>query len=248
VALRRVEAPTVPVERAALSALPGTQTDRVELGVAFPDALDPKRPHPILVTQVTADPFRPNVDELSAYAPTALEQGYVVLTAQAIPWPESPKHDTLMHRYVTLRAALRWLQSEVPESESWPIVLAGFSGGAKIIQALAVSLTLEGRRVAGLFLGGCNEAHFRVLLAEHPEVKESFSRIAVYLSAGQQDRIAPPAAVRSVAESLRGEGVQHVELSLHPGEHRLNVQDLSRALGWFRTQIGPEPAPGASAR
>jgi predicted esterase len=245
-ALRRVEVPTVAVERDALAEIAAVRSDRVELAVAFPDAFDPARAHPILVTQVTADSFRPNIAELDRYAAAALEQGYVVLTAQGIPWPESEKNDTLMHRYVTVRAALRWLADEVPQSEPWPIVLAGFSGGAKISQVLAVSLTLEKRRVAGVFLGGCNEDHSRLLLKQYPTVQEPFSQIAFFLSVGTEDRIAPPAAVRSVAEQLRRSGVRHLELSIHPGGHRLDAGDLSKALNWFRTQTERERASDAS--
>jgi predicted esterase len=235
--IRRVEVPTAPLERAALAQVSSLRADRVELGVAFPPSFDPSEEHPILITQVTADRFRSNLAELGAYAPTALEQGYVVLTAQGIPWPDDPDDDTLLHRYASVRAALRWLAREVPRSESWPIVLAGFSGGAKISQVLAFSLTLEQRRVAGVFLGGCNEDHSRVLLAEYPSVRHSFSRIAFFLSAGKDDRIAPLSSVRAVAEHLRGSGVQRLELSEHPGEHRLDPRDLERALRWFQTQI-----------
>jgi len=239
--VRRIEVPTVPVERAALAGLPSLRDDRVELAVAFPDALDPEQDHPILITQVTADHYRPNVAELTEYAPTALEQGYVVLTAQGIPWPESEGSNTLLHRYATVRAALRWLASEIPQSERWPIILAGFSGGAKISQALAVSLMLEQHRVAGVFLGGCNEDHSRLLLAQYPTVKERFSQIAFFLSAGADDHIAPPTAVRAVAEQLRNSGVKRQQLSVHPGGHRLDVRDLSLALRWFRTQISGLP-------
>jgi predicted esterase len=239
-ALRQVEVDTVPMERAALAELPALSSDRVQLAVAFPDALDPTQDHPILITQVTADHYRPNVLEIGEYAPTALAQGYVVLTAQGIPWPESEKSDTLLHRYVTVRAALRWLEGEIPASKDWPIVLAGFSGGAKIVQVLAVSLTLEQHRVAGVFLGGCNEDHSRLLLAQYPSVRERFSQIAFFLSAGEDDRIAPPPIMGSVAEQLRRSGVQHLELSVHPGGHRLDTRDLSRALSWFRTQIEPQ--------
>jgi hypothetical protein len=134
--LRRVEAPTEPFERAALAELPAMRSDRVELAVAFPDRFDRAQEHPILITQVTSDRARSNIAELSAYAPTALALGYVVLTAQGIPWPTTARSDTLAHRYASVRAALRWLAGEVPQSQHWPIVLAGFSGGAKISQAL----------------------------------------------------------------------------------------------------------------
>jgi predicted esterase len=115
-------------------------------------------------------------------------------------------------------------------------VLAGFSGGAKISQVLAFSLTLEGRRVAGVFLGGCNEDHSQLLLREFPAAKERFSHIAFFLSGGEEDRIAPPAAVRDVADNLRRSGVQRLELSLHRGGHRLDRRDLSKALRWLRAQ------------
>jgi predicted esterase len=244
--VRRVEVPTDAVERKALLELPAFRDDRVEVAVALPHALDPAQPHPILITQVTADRHRSNVVELNEYAPAALEQGYVVLTAQGMPWPESPGSDTLLHRYVSVRAALRWLASEIPQSASWPLVIAGFSGGAKISQVLAVSLTLEQRHVAGVFLGGCNEDHSRVLLAEYPNVRERFSQISFFLSVGNDDRISPPGAVRSVAEHLRSSGARSVEVSVYRGGHRLDEQDLSKALRWFRGQLAPQRVPEGS--
>jgi hypothetical protein len=245
--LRRVEAATVPFESAALAELPPLRSDRVELAVAFPERFDPSREQPILITQVTSDRARSNIDELGTYAPAALAAGYVALTAQGIPWPTTARSDTLGHRYASVRAALRWLAGEVPQSVGWPIVLAGFSGGAKISQALAFSLTLEGRRVAGVFLGGCNEDHSRVLLGEFPTVKERFSQMAFFLSVGKEDRIAPPAAVREVADHLRRSGVQRLELSVHRGGHRLDPQTLSVGLRWLRAQMSAQPpvsAPG----
>jgi len=238
--LRQLEVASDPIERAGLAEIPSIAADRVALAVGFPAAFDAERVHPILVTQVTADRARPNIAELGAYAPAALEQDYVVISAQGIPWPERYQDDTLVHRYATLRAALRWLASEVPQSERWPIVLAGFSGGAKISQVLAFSLMLEQRRVAGVFLGGCNEDHSRVLLGEYPALQERFSQIAYYLSVGDDDRIAPPSSVRDVAKHLRASGARHVEVSTHPGNHRLDTRDLSQALRWFRAQLGLE--------
>jgi predicted esterase len=239
--VRIVQAPTAALEQEVLAKVPGVRSDQVELAVAFPPGFDPSRPHPILVTQVTAS-FRPNLDELSAYAPTALEQGYVVLTAQVSPWLEGERGDPLLYRYVALRAALRWLAAEAPGSGQWPLFLAGFSGGAKISQALAFSLMMEGRSVAGLFLGGCNEAHARVLLGEYPGLQQAYSQIAIFLSVGREDRIAPLTAVRGVAEELRKAGTQRLELSTYAGGHRLELRELEKALSWFRGL----PAPGAS--
>jgi predicted esterase len=235
--LRHVEVTTDPVERAALGEVPSLSSRRVALAVGFPDGFDPDGVHPILITQVPGGSSQPNTAGLATYAPAALAQGYVVLTAQGVPWPDSEKRDTLMHRYASVRAALRWLASELPQSEHWPIVLAGFSGGAKVSQVLAFSLALENRRVAGMFLGGCNEDHSQLLLREYPAARERFSQVSIFLSVGDADRIAPPVAVRSVAERLRKSGVQRLKLSEYRGGHRLDTRELSEALRWFRTQM-----------
>jgi predicted esterase len=100
-------------------------------------------------------------------------------------------------------------------------------------------LSLEGRRVAGVFLGGCNEDHSRLLLREYPALEERFSQMAFFLSVGEEDRIAPPAAVREVAGHLRRSGAQRLELSVHRGGHRLDAQDLDKALRWLRAQASP---------
>src|SRR5262245_51187341 len=70
--LRRVEAPTEPFESTALAEIPSMSSDRIELAVAFPDHFDAAVEHPILITQVTSDSVRSNIDALAAYAPTAL--------------------------------------------------------------------------------------------------------------------------------------------------------------------------------
>ena len=156
--------------------------------------------------------------------------------------------DKVPSQHVSVRAALRWLAGEFPQSERWPIVLAGFSGGAKISQVLAVSLLLEQRRVEGVFLGGCNEDHSGLLLGQYPAMKDRFSHIAFFLSAGRQDRIAPLESVHAVADGLRRSGVEHLELSVHPGGHQLDKQDLSKALRWFRAQLGLRDVPAKPAQ
>lgn len=111
----------------------------------------------MLITQVTADRYLPNIDAMEAYRETALKNGYVVLTAQAKPWPATTREDTRQHRYISLRAGLRWLEQQYPASRNWPLALAGFSGGAKMVQPLAAVMLMEQRDVIGLFLGGCND-------------------------------------------------------------------------------------------
>lgn len=104
------------------------------------------------------------------------------------------------------------------------------------------SLSLEGRRVAGMYLGGCNEDHSRGLLAEFPRVKERLSQMAIFLSVGEEARIAPPATAREVAGHLRGSGVQHVEVSVHRGGHRFGVHELGKVLRWLRGEASEKGA------
>jgi predicted esterase len=70
-------------------------------------------------------------------------------------------------------------------------------------------------------------------------LKQSFSQIAFFLSVGKEDRISPPAAVREVAQELRQAGAERVELSTYAGGHRLDQQELDKALRWFRGLLPP---------
>ena len=137
--VRLINVPSDPAEKAILTSLGSSSPDKVAVAIALPANFNPENTYPVLITQVTGDKYRPNIEEIDVYREIAQKQGYLVITAQAIPWP-NPKFDLINHRYVAIRAALRWLEKEYPGSSNWPIVFAGFSGGAKMSQILAASL------------------------------------------------------------------------------------------------------------
>lgn len=231
--VRVVEIATLPSEREVLSSLQSVNPDIVEAAIAFPGSFNPQQQYPVLITQVTADRYLPNIENMEAYRETALKNGYVVLTAQAKPWPATTREDTRQHRYISLRAALRWLRQQYPESGSWPLVLAGFSGGAKMVQPLAAVLLVEQREVIGLFLGGCNDESTNEILTIYPEVADAYKNIAFFLSSGRSDRIASPRTMRQVAKRMEKAGVKKVHLSRYSGAHHLDTHELDAALKWF---------------
>lgn len=228
-----VEIATLPHEREVLSSLHSVNSDVVEAAVAFPDNFNPQQLYPVLITQVTADRYLPNIDAMEAYRETALKIGYVVLTAQAKPWPATTRDDTRQHRYISLRAALRWLGQEYPASRNWPLVLAGFSGGAKMVQPLAAVMLMEQRDVIGLFLGGCNDESTNEILRVYPEVADAYKNIPFFLSSGRNDRVASPRAMRRIAKRMEKAGAKRVHLSRYSGAHYLEPRELDAALKWF---------------
>lgn len=240
-----VQIPTLPDERKILSTLPSLDPNLVEVAVAFPERFDPDKRYPVLITQVTVDRYLPNIENMEAYRETALANGYVVLTAQGKPWPATMEEDTRQHRYVSLRAALRWLEQQYPASRDWPLVLAGFSGGAKMVQPLAAVLLAENRHVIGLFLGGCNEEFTGEIMKTFPQVRDAYASMDFFLSAGGNDIIAPPRVVRRVARRLEKAGAENVYFSRYHGGHDLNTNDLDKALKWF---LSPEPDPASTHR
>lgn len=105
--IRIIEIATLSNEKEVISAIKSINPDVVEAAIAFPDEFDPLQQYPLLITQVTADRYLSNIDNMEAYRETALKNGYVVLTAQAKPWPATTRDDTRQHRYISLGAALR---------------------------------------------------------------------------------------------------------------------------------------------
>lgn len=231
-----VEVPTLPNERQVLSSIESINPDLVEAAFAFPGNFDPDKQYPILITQVTVDRYRPNIDDMEAYRETALKNGYVVMTAQSKPWPATSDDDTRQHRYIALRAGLRWLARRYPASRHWPLAFAGFSGGAKMIQPLAGVMLMEQRRVIGLFMGGCNDDSTKQILKIYPRVADAYLDIAFFLSSGSYDKVATPRHMRRVAKRMERAGAKKVHLSRYGGDHELDTDQLDKALKWFLEQ------------
>lgn len=226
------EVPTDAAEYAVLTAMQSESPEKIAVAMALPEDFDPSHTYPILITQVTGDKYRPNIEEMEVYRAIALEQGYVVLTAQAISWP-SPKNDSINHRYVSIRAALRWLENEYPGSRDWPIAIAGFSGGAKMSQILAASLLVEERNLFGIFLGGCNEDYTKNMMKQYRDIKKAYRNTAIFLSSGKSDKIAKPSAMKKVFRAMKKNGIKQVRIEVYADGHQYSPEHIEEALKWF---------------
>ena len=122
-----------------------------EIAIAVPEAFDPGKTYPILVTCVTGDRYLNNIQEMDKYWPQAIENGWVVVTGWADPHPYP---DTKAYRRAVTAAAMRKLAELIPESRNWPVAAGGFSGGGKNAAVIAAYLQRENYRIIGLFMGG----------------------------------------------------------------------------------------------
>jgi predicted esterase len=203
--------------------------------LAVPDNFDPAKSWPVLVAISTSDFQRMNRDDLSDfYRNAAMMEGWVVIAGDG---EKSPPRDTAGWRAGTTLAALDELHRSFPGSKNWPVAIAGFSGGAKRAGNLAPLLAIAGNRMIGIFMSGVNEDRlsegYRVF---HPGA--AFLRTPVFISSGQEDRVASPAATGAVLQSIRNTGFSRTQLLHHPYGHAVSRSAVREALRWFRQLNG----------
>lgn len=201
--------------------------------VAFPRGFDPQRPWPVLVCLSTSDFHRKNRDDLNDfYGRIAASEGWVVLAGDG---EDNPTHDTAGWRAGMTLAALDALHRSFPQSNNWPVAVAGFSGGAKRAGNLAPLLAVAGNRLIGIFLTGVNEDRLSEgYRAFHPGA--GFLRTPVYISAGQLDNIARIADQQNVKRTIERTGFSRVRLEAMPHGHAISRSAFREALRWFRQQ------------
>lgn len=204
--------------------------DTAEVAIAVPANFDPGKSYPVLVTCVTGDPYRSNLEEMEAYWPPAIESGWVVVTGWAYPDPE---RDTKAFRRAVSVAAMRQLQQLIPSSKAWPVATAGFSGGGKNAAITAAYLQQEGYRIIGLFMGGCNQDLVTFAMKRVSPDKKAFREIPVFISSGTADKISTPSQSQTVLQSIRESGFPHLRLETYPGGHVLEKPHIPVALEWF---------------
>ncbi len=197
---------------------------------AAPPNFDPGKSQPVLVCLSTSDFQRKNRDDLEDfYKKAAFAEGWAVLAGDG---ENNPSHDTAGWRAGMTLAALDALHRSFPNSKNWPIAVAGFSGGAKRAGNLAPLLYLAGNRVVGIFLAGCNEDRLTEgVRAFRPGA--AFLRTPVYISSGQEDRIAPPMQSGAVLQSIRNTGFTRTQLGHHAYGHAVSRTLVREALRWF---------------
>src|SRR5439155_8993654 len=116
--------------------------------LATPANFDPRKSWPVLIAFSTNDFKRQNRDDLvEFYRRVGLGEGWVLLAGDG---PQPARNDTVGWRAAMTMAAINALHRSFAGSEKWPIVCAGFSGGAKSASFVAPLLTKSGCRIIGI--------------------------------------------------------------------------------------------------
>ncbi len=205
------------------------------VSVAFPPKFDPAKSWPILIVSVTIsgkdkgkEPS--SIKAMNGFVDAAREQGWIVLAAD-LPGQIVPGMSA--NRCALAHAGLDALARQWPASKDWPIATGGFSGGAKYSGWLGGWFAAEGRKVLGMFMGGCNEDAASTALKEYKPPRKEFLAAKVFLSTGKDDRIAGPSFGQTVQASLKKSGFDQVKLELFDGPHQLHREHIAPALQWF---------------
>jgi hypothetical protein len=214
---------------AAQAGNPRPETGRAVL--TFPAGFDPARTWPILIVTSTSDFNRTSAMDAEWYRAPATAEGWVVLGPDAT---ISPRIDSTQWRLGLLGAALDAIRKEWPQSATWPVAFAGFSGGSKRSGVLGAMLAKSGAvRVCGFFLSGINEDRLGEAYKTY-QPGRGFLEVPVWLSSGDNDPIATPQAHNFVKGSLVRTGFKRVRLEQFGGGHQLKMAEVRRALQWFR--------------
>jgi hypothetical protein len=208
---------------------PRPTTGRVLL--FFPKNFDANRSWPILIVTSTSDLERTSIMDAPAYRDPATKEGWIVLATDAT---IRPRADSVRWRLSILSGALEMIRKEWPQSGSWPVAFAGFSGGAKRsgIEATMLADT-RGFRICGIFMAGINSDELSAACRDfHPPPE--FFNTPVWISSGDGDPIAPPGAQEKVYYSIKRTGFKNARLEKFFGSHQLKKPEVQRALRWFR--------------
>ena len=215
---------------AAQGGNPLVQTGRAVL--IFPPGFDPSRSWPLLIVTSTSDFHRTSIMDTDWYRRPAMAEGYVVLGSDAT---ISPHVDSTPWRLAMLAAALEVVRRDWPQSAKWPVVFAGFSGGAKRSGFMG-SMLANKVNLKGFFLSGINDDRLSVAYKDyHPG--GDFLNTPIWISSGNLDPIATPALSDHVRISLEHTGFKRVRLERFAGGHQLKLSEVRLALQWFR-QLG----------
>ena len=198
--------------------------------VAFPRNFDPHRNWPVLIVFSTSDFKRLNRNDLvDFYRNAALSQGWIILAGDS---REFAPRDTNGWRAAMTLAALDELHRSFPKSASWPVAVAGFSGGAKRAGLLAPLLFLKHYSICGLYLTGINQDTLSISYRTS-KLSRAFLDTPIFISSGTNDHIAPPDRARAVAESMKAAGFRRVRFEPFEGGHAVKNDHTIQALRWF---------------
>jgi hypothetical protein len=199
--------------------------------LATPANFDPKKNWPVLVAFSTRDSRRQNRDDLvDFYRRVGLAEGWVLLAGDG---PQPARNDTIAWRAAMTLAAIDALHRSFPGSEKWPIVCAGFSGGAKSASFIAPLLARSGCRITGIYLTGGNQEHLSEGYKQFPP-GAGFLSTPIFVSSGRDDRIATLDQQYAVVGLIKRAGFERIRIGTFHGGHEVNDAQTAIALRWFR--------------
>jgi len=200
--------------------------------LATPANFDPRKSWPVLIAFSTNDFKRQNRDDLvEFYRRVGLGEGWVLLAGDG---PQPARSDTVGWRAAMTMAAIDALHRSFAGSKKWPIVCAGFSGGAKSASFIAPLLAKSGCRIIGIYLTGANQEHLSEGYKNF-QPGAHFLITPIFISAGHDDRIATLEQQYAVVGSIKRTGFNRVRIGTFRGGHEVNDAQTSIALRWFRT-------------
>lgn len=199
--------------------------------IATPPGFDPARPWPVVVVFSSSDGARQNGEDLNDfYRDAAFREGCLLIAGDG---PRQPHLDNAAWRAAMTLAAIDALHHTFKGSEKWPLICAGFSGGAKRAAFIAPLLARIGCRVVGLFLTGIGEDRLSDGYRKfQPGV--AFLRTPIFISSGRDDFVAPLNQQLEVKLSILKTGFTRVRHDTFPGRHAVKLAHFVDALRWFR--------------
>ena len=202
--------------------------------LATPPGFDPRKTWPVLVVLSTSDFKRQNRDDLIAfYQRVGIAEDWVLLAGDG---PQPARNDTAGWRAAMTLAAIDALHRSFSGSEKWPIVCAGFSGGARRAGVVAPLLAKNGCRIAGIYLTGVNEDHLSEGYARI-QPGADFLRTPIYVAIGRNDPIATETLQHAVISSIKQTGFDRIRIGTFRGSHEVNDAQTAIALRWFRQLV-----------
>jgi len=212
--------------------LESLRTIRVLLAV--PADFAPDKATPMFIADDTT-PGR-NAARARALAKPGIEEGYIVLGAEAGEIDSDGKLRSWNSRGTCARRALQAIAEMWPASLDWPLYYGGFSGGGKncYFTAAFILKHLE-RAPRGFYMAGANELMLDPAREQYKLPSSAMRDVAVFLSNGDEDPTAPVAKAQDLAGELRRMGLKQVRQESFPGGHRQNMEHFTEAVRWFRT-------------
>ncbi len=200
-----------------------------------PEGFDPTKKYNLMLTLgTTSGKGSKQGNSIRHFADPGIANGWVVMTSDNV--NGRPPDYSLEWRVEMIDAALDVLNKEWPASLEWNICAGGSSGGAKAAQGvLAVmgSKQYGNRRIAGLFLTGCNQQVYTWGEGSSKPSRKTTRNVAVFFSQGKNDKTAPPDRAKLVLEELKDTGIRTQKYVEFDGGHGVHAPHIAEAFRWL---------------